>query len=75
MGSASAILADEMVLTETKVRPYATSMDLTMMAAMAARERTEGEWRNLFDSVGLKLEKTYIYKPANYEGVMKITVK
>lgn len=29
----------------------------------------------LIGSVGQKVEKTYIYKPASYEGVIKVTTK
>lgn len=75
MGPESIILLDEWVLPETGVSAYASAMDLTMMAAFAAMERTEAQWRQLFDDVGLNLIKSYPYNPENYESVMDVRLK
>lgn len=46
-----------------------------MMAALASKERTEEEWKALIDSAGLNLENPlHIYKPASYEGVIKVSI-
>ena len=37
----------------------AAQLDITMMAALAATERTERQWRELIDSVGLRIEKIW----------------
>jgi len=71
MGKDSVILVDEMVLPDTGVDSNVTSIDLTMMCAMASAERTQSQWDELFASEGLKRVKTWPYA-ANYESVMKI---
>ncbi|KAL2043501.1 hypothetical protein N7G274_003808 [Stereocaulon virgatum] len=75
MGKESIILLDEWVLPKTGVSSYAASMDLTMMAAFASKERTEAQWRILLDSVGLRLVKSYTYNPLNYETVMDVRMQ
>jgi hypothetical protein len=72
MEADSVMLLDEMVLPETGVNAYATSMDLVMMSAFAAMERTESQWQKLIESVGLRLVKTYVYNPISYESVMDV---
>ncbi|QKX58549.1 uncharacterized protein TRUGW13939_05674 [Talaromyces rugulosus] len=68
----SVMLLDEMILPEEGVNSYAACMDLSMMAAFAGMERSESQWREILSSVGLKLVKTYVYNPHNYEGVMDV---
>jgi hypothetical protein len=72
MGPDSVMLLDEMVLPEAGVNAYATSMDLTMMAAFASMERTEAHWRRLLADLGLRLHRIYNYNPASYESVMDV---
>ncbi|KAI0476620.1 S-adenosyl-L-methionine-dependent methyltransferase [Xylariaceae sp. FL0804] len=72
MAHDSVLLIDEMVLPETGVNAYATSMDLTMMSAFASCERSEPHWRQLIADVGLKLVKLYRYNPVSYESVMDV---
>ncbi|TQS32606.1 hypothetical protein Golomagni_07074, partial [Golovinomyces magnicellulatus] len=68
----SIMLLDEMVLPEKGVNAYASAMDLTMMGAFAAMERTEAQWRTIIEDVGLKLVMTYVYNRASYESVMDV---
>ncbi|KAI1458808.1 S-adenosyl-L-methionine-dependent methyltransferase [Annulohypoxylon moriforme] len=75
LASDSVILLDEMVLPESGVNSYAAAMDLTMMAAFSAGERTEDQWCRLLDDVGMKLVKTYNYNPLSYESVMDVRIK
>lgn len=72
MTADSIMLLDEMILPEEHVNAYAACMDLTMMAAFAASERSESQWKAIIEEVGLKLVKTYVYNPMNYEGVMDV---
>lgn len=72
MGPESVLLVDEMIFPETGVNLAAASIDMTMLTALAGLERTEAQWRELFDEVGLELVKTYVYNPSNYEGVMHV---
>lgn len=66
------MLLDEMILPEEGVNAYASCMDMTMMAAFAGMERSESHWNEILSDVGLKLVKTYMYNPENYEGVMDV---
>lgn len=72
MTEESILLIDEMILPETGVNVETMSIDLTMMAACAAKERTEREWRGLVESAGLRLVKTYVYNAGSYESVMDV---
>lgn len=75
MSPDSTILLDEMVLPETGVSTYAASIDLTMMVATAAQERTESQWCKVIEDAGLKLVKTYCYNPVSYETVLEVCLK
>lgn len=55
MGPDSAILLDE---SDTRVHWQAAQVDLTMMAALGARERTRTQWTELLDPVGLETAAT-----------------
>ena len=72
MAPASRILIDEMVLPDTRVHWQSTSADLTMMAAVGARERTRAQWTELLDSVGLEIEAVRTYLPFAGESVMTV---
>ncbi|KAK5659382.1 hypothetical protein OQA88_1475 [Cercophora sp. LCS_1] len=68
----SMLLIDEMILPDTGVNVQTTSINLTMMVACAARERTVKDWTELIESAGLKLVKIYSYNPGSYESVMVV---
>ncbi|KAF2963106.1 hypothetical protein GQX73_g10471 [Xylaria multiplex] len=68
----SILLVDEMVMPEENVNYMAASIDMTMLLAFASMERTEGQWKELFENVGLKLVRTYTYSPLTYESVMDV---
>ncbi|KAK5992084.1 Demethylsterigmatocystin 6-O-methyltransferase [Cladobotryum mycophilum] len=70
LGPDSIIPLGEMVLPEKGVNAYTASMELTMMAAFAAMERSEAQWHKILEDVGLKLVKTYTYNTVSYESVM-----
>ncbi|KAF3059808.1 Demethylsterigmatocystin 6-O-methyltransferase [Daldinia childiae] len=72
MASDSVLLVDETVLPEKGVGFIASSIDLTMLGAFASMERTEAEWRELAESVGLVLTKTYTYNALENETVMEM---
>ena len=75
MGPDSAILLDEMVLPDTRVHWQAAQVDLTMMAALGARERTRTQWTVLLDSVGLEIAATRTYTPSVNESIMTVVRK
>ncbi|KAF2963107.1 hypothetical protein GQX73_g10470 [Xylaria multiplex] len=72
MAPDSILLVDETVLPEKGVGFIASSIDLTMLGAFASMERTEAEWRELAESVGLVLTKTYTYNALENETVMEM---
>ncbi|GAP82371.2 putative O-methyl transferase B [Rosellinia necatrix] len=72
MNSESVLLVDEMILPEEKVNHMAASIDMTVLSAFASMERTESQWKTLFEDVGLRLAQTYKYSPLTYESVMDV---
>lgn len=75
MGPESVILLDETVLPDQNAHWRATSLDLTMMAILGARERTQTQWAEMLGSVGLKIAKVYTYAPLTSESVMAVVRK
>lgn len=72
MAPDSVILIDEIVTPEVGVNHDAAAHDLTMMATFAGAERSEAQWRDILDAVGLKLVKSYVYNPSGYETVLDV---
>ena len=70
MGKESRILIDEMVLPSSYVHWQATQVDLTMMTALAAMERTREQWQELLESVDLQIVDIYVYMSGSYESVI-----
>lgn len=58
----SILLIDDIILPESGIVPWrATLADLNMMSSLAAKERSENEWRALIESAGLKVVEIYKY--------------
>ncbi|RAL68232.1 hypothetical protein DID88_008935 [Monilinia fructigena] len=57
MGPDSAILIDDMVISETGAHWHATQIDVVMMTVLASTERTEEQWHALLASAVLKQRK------------------
>ncbi|ROV87607.1 hypothetical protein VSDG_09608 [Cytospora chrysosperma] len=72
MAPGSRLLIDEMMIPEVSVSAEAASRDLTVLSCLASKERTEAEWRELLDDVGLDLVHTYTYNPVTYETLMDV---
>lgn len=51
----SRLLIHENVIPSTRAHWQATSLDIVMMAVFAAKERTEVEWRQMVEAVGLRI--------------------
>lgn len=77
MRQKSRILIDEMVLPNSGVDWAATHTDLTMMACLAAKERTQQQWERLLDDAGLMIEKQRSYNGgwSGYESITTVTRK
>ncbi|CAI6336930.1 unnamed protein product [Periconia digitata] len=61
MSEDSVILLDDMVLPEKDSPWRATQLDMTMLAALAAMERSETQWHALLEKAGLEIVKIWKY--------------
>lgn len=73
MGNKSKILVNELVLPNQGTHWLTTSLDLGIMTSLASRERTEREFRDLFASVGLKMQGIWKH-PQGYDSVMEVVL-
>ncbi|KAH8647908.1 O-methyltransferase [Xylariales sp. PMI_506] len=55
----SSLLIHESLVSSVKPLARVTTSDLTMMACMSAKERTEADWRALISGAGLKVVKIW----------------
>lgn len=60
----SKLLINENVVPDVNASWWVTTMDWMMMAMLALHERTERQWRELLDSVGLRVVKIWTPNPA-----------
>ena len=58
----SKLLINELVVPDKAATWSVTSMDWLMLALGAVRERTESDWRDLLESVGLKTVKIWTWE-------------
>lgn len=72
MTEESILLVEEMIIPEKGVHSDAASIDITMLAAVAGKERTEAQWRETFREAKLELVRTYTYNAVSYESVMDV---
>ena len=75
MSPSSVILIDEMILPTKGVHWRATQIDLTMMASLAAMERTEKQWIDMLDKAGLKIAKKVVYDEELHDTLMIVVPK
>ncbi|KAF4445536.1 sterigmatocystin 8-o-methyltransferase [Fusarium austroafricanum] len=69
----SKLLIHESLVSNVKPLARVTTSDITMMACLGAKERTEDEWRQLVEGVGLKVVK--IWRPLqSVESVIEAEV-
>lgn len=72
MAPDSVLLVDEIIMPTAGASSVTTGHDLTMLVALAGKERTEQQWKATFEEVGLKFCKTFVYDSAGYEAVMEV---
>ena len=70
LGPDSRILVDDKVLPNRGVHRYVTAEDLSMMAALGARERTREQWETLIKSAGLRILTMYPYTKEKADAVL-----
>ena len=63
MAENSVILIDDMVLPNRGASSRQMQVDLTMMAGLAAMERTEKQWYAMLDVAGLAVRQICTYDP------------
>jgi len=74
MPSHPKILINELVITDTNAGSYMTKPDINMMCMLAGMERSEKQWRDLLDSVGLQLVKIWT-KEASSKSIIECELK
>ena len=70
LGADSRILVDDKVLPDKGVHRYVTAEDISVMAALAARERTREQWEALIKAAGLRILGTYPYTNEKADAVL-----
>lgn len=71
MQSDSVLLIDDMVLPDTGAHWQATQLDMLMMVALAARERTHAQWEELIKSAGFKINRIYQYTSSLGDSIIE----
>lgn len=74
MNAQSTLLINDMVLPESKVPPFAASLDLVMLGACGSRERTVKDWDELLKRAGLTLKERIMYDHELCHGIICATV-
>lgn len=70
----SKILINEFNIPLKDPCSFATHSDFFVMSLNAAVERTERQWYNLIDSVGMQIEKVWTLEP-DAESLLEVTIK
>ncbi|PYH30554.1 O-methyltransferase [Aspergillus neoniger CBS 115656] len=71
MAPDSYILIDDMVLPNVGVHWQQAQLDMLMMAALGARERTQEQWNQLLQSAGLKINKVHTYTESLQDSIIE----
>lgn len=72
-GGHSRILVQELVLADQGAHWMATGLDVELMLCLASRERTEGEFRQLANDVGLVVEAIWSH-PHGQDSVIELVL-
>ena len=75
MQADSMILIDVLVVPEVGAHKTVMQMDMTMLLAVGAEERTEQRWRQLVESVGLYVDHIYPYDERGGDSVLVVRLK
>lgn len=70
----SKLIINELVIPDQGATIIAAQLDLTMMAVLAAMERTESHWHELLNSVGLVITKIWTCYP-EAESIIEAVLK
>ncbi|KAL9005775.1 MAG: hypothetical protein Q9188_001441 [Gyalolechia gomerana] len=75
MDRESIIIIDEKVLPNVGASNVAAGLDLQMMMSYTAQERSEKQWKDLMERVGLKVQELWYYEKNGDDGVMLVLPK
>lgn len=70
----SKIILNELVLPDLKCGIIPAQVDITMMACLAATERSERQWHEVVGWAGLKIEKIWTDVPES-ESILELILK
>lgn len=63
MREKSVLLIDDLVVPAFGASDYTTAIDIGMMALFASMERSEKQWKDLLEPLGLKIVGLHEYGP------------
>ncbi|KAJ6782143.1 hypothetical protein PWT90_07435 [Aphanocladium album] len=67
----SVLLIDDMVLPNSGTHWHAAQLDIVMMAALAARERTMRQWEELVPRAGLRIREVFRYTESLGDSIIE----
>lgn len=74
MDADSRLLINDFVIPNTGATQLPASLDIMMMAMVSGLERTESQWRELLESVGLEIVQIWTVIP-EAEAVIETRLK
>lgn len=74
MTAQSVILINDMILPETGVPAFSSTLDLVMLGACGSRERTMKEWTQILGEVGLVVSDSIVYDRDLCHGIIAATL-
>ncbi|KAJ5107921.1 S-adenosyl-L-methionine-dependent methyltransferase [Penicillium angulare] len=74
MAPDSYILIDDMVLPNVGVHWQQAQLDMLMMTALGARERTQEQWNQLVESAGLKISQVHTYTESLKDSIIEVVI-
>lgn len=74
MTAQSVILINDMILPETGVPSFSSTLDLVMLGACGSRERTMKEWTQILEEVGLVVKDSIVYDRDLCHGIIAATL-
>lgn len=69
----SKVIINEFILPDTGCSFYPASLDWVMLGLHASADRTAGQWKELLETGGFKIDKIWM-PPGNGEGVIEASV-
>lgn len=71
----SRLLLHEMIIPEQGASTFHAMLDVTMMAFNSGMERTERQWRELFDGAGFEVLKVWPPLEEDADGIVEAVLK